>query len=200
MTRKEIIYNATGQICEQMLNAKGYTVYVIELNNIKYEIDVVPHKEADGYVFNKQAEEVMTYKATGKYLVTIVTPRISKYELNNKFILRKLIDNVDDVIDFIATELGTVPYAHEKTPFGIYAYKDDDGNTLYIGKDSHINRNTRHRNHLNRDEQLIDEFADKLNYQVLFKFNNKEMMDKVEAALIEAIDPVYNKIGGKKSA
>ena len=34
MTRKEIIYNATGQICEQMLNAKGYTVYVIELNNI----------------------------------------------------------------------------------------------------------------------------------------------------------------------
>ena len=151
-----------------------------------YEIDVVPHKEADGYVFNKQAEEVMTYKATGKYLVTIVTPRISKYELNNKFILRKLIDNVDDVIDFIATELGTVPYAHEKTPFGIYAYKDDDGNTLYIGKDSHINRNTRHRNHLNRDEQLIDEFADKLNYQVLFKFNNKEMMDKVEAALIEA--------------
>ncbi len=78
---------------------------------------------------------------------------------------------------------------------GIYFYLNKELEVLYIGKDSDICCETRHKSHLNRDVQLIDKYLkinDEWKYHKVIENNDIELNNLLEKILISYYKPVFN--------
>lgn len=85
--------------------------------------------------------------------------------------------------------------------YGIYCYKDKTNNNIvYIGKDSHIDKQKRHKAHinpLNYSEQHINKILQKnlnrYSYEVLkYNLSSEEEMNNEEIKLIKTYNPFFN--------
>ncbi len=87
---------------------------------------------------------------------------------------------------------------------GIYCYTDLKTNEIvYIGKDSRIHRNARHKQHIKPSlsnqqhiNKLLQKYPTRYKYDVLFKGNAKfissELLNTLEKGYIEAYNPLFN--------
>ena len=92
--------------------------------------------------------------------------------------------------------------------YGIYCYKDKKNNKIiYIGKDSHIDKNKRHKAHINKknfsDQQInrvLQKNSERYEYIVLKNnLSSEEEMNKEEINLIALYNPLFNFTKGGKS-
>ena len=85
---------------------------------------------------------------------------------------------------------------------GIYKYTDlKTGNIIYVGKDSHIDKNTRYKAHLahsNYEKQKINVVLqnnpDRYEYSVLYSSNDvsDDNLNMLETSFIERFNPKFN--------
>lgn len=93
---------------------------------------------------------------------------------------------------------------------GLYCYKDtfDDDSIVYIGKDSNIHRNKRHKEHINPSNynlqqinRVLQNNPDRYKYEVLKSWESEEYSENLDSALeilyIRRYSPKFNyTIGG----
>lgn len=95
-------------------------------------------------------------------------------------------------------------FSNEQKTVGIYCYEDclNDDEIVYIGKDSNISKNKRHKQHLSpslRNEQpfnsILQDNPGRYNYKVLTTWadtHNKNHINQLEMAYIEKYNPKFN--------
>ena len=84
--------------------------------------------------------------------------------------------------------------------FGIYCYTDKiTGNIVYIGADSHIDKNMRHRQHYQKSlyggqviNRVLQNNPDRYDYSVLYHVKDIEEMEQLEFDLINLYRPKFN--------
>lgn len=92
-----------------------------------------------------------------------------------------------------------------KYSFGIYYYTDNEtGNVVYIGKDSHIDTDKRHKDHLSKSRyysqpfnSVIQNNPERYQYKVYCHVSNIDELNQLEFDLINLYRPKFNfKHGG----
>lgn len=85
--------------------------------------------------------------------------------------------------------------------YGIYGYKDINGNWVYIGVDKHIKSNKRHEQHLENNKLKIDKWlkSNEYKYTIILELggngllnDNKLLAHKIETLLIKELKPLLN--------
>lgn len=87
---------------------------------------------------------------------------------------------------------------------GIYCYTDLKTNEIiYIGKDSHIHRNARHKQHMKPSlsnsqhiNKILQKHPSRYKYGILFKgiskYVSEELLNTLEKGYIETYSPIFN--------
>ena len=84
--------------------------------------------------------------------------------------------------------------------YGIYKYVDNEtGDIVYIGKDSHIDKTRRHKEHLNRSQyskqvfnRVLQNNPERYSYSVWYHVTSVEEMNQLEFDLINLYRPKFN--------
>lgn len=84
--------------------------------------------------------------------------------------------------------------------YGIYKYIDNEtGNIVYIGKDSHINKNKRHHEHLSPSKynqqvfnKVLQNNPERYDYRIWYHVSSIEELNQLEFDLINLYRPKFN--------
>ena len=84
--------------------------------------------------------------------------------------------------------------------YGIYKYIDNEtGNIVYIGKDSHIDKNQRHKEHLTTSQyssqvfnKVLQNNPDRYSYHIWYHVDSIEELNQLEFDLINLYRPKFN--------
>ena len=182
MNRKTLLKLALGIQGKLIQNSKGFEVLRFAWDGKEYDLNL----SRETYVVDSNYYGDV-YNKTGKIKVILVGNKHNYFRQSKEYL------EPDKAVEWLASKFNRNPSSNV-LKYGIYGYYDGRGECVYIGKDSNIHINQRHKQHQTGTIQLIDKKLkeEDLNYKHIFSLESKQKMDFFESNLIKFLKPKYN--------